>query len=49
MVIKLELRQSPQNEFQVEVWYRLIQPGYINGEKREGFRITYPTGITAPH
>ncbi|MBF0508023.1 MAG: hypothetical protein HQK57_03740 [Deltaproteobacteria bacterium] len=48
MVIKLDLLESPQKEFQVEVWYQLIHPGYANGQKREGPRRTYPTGITAP-
>jgi len=48
MVIQLELRQSPQKEFQVEVWYRLVHPRTINGKKREGAGRTYPTGITGP-
>ncbi|MBF0495039.1 MAG: hypothetical protein HQK58_00460 [Deltaproteobacteria bacterium] len=49
MVIKLELRESPQREFQIEVWYQLIHPGYVNGQKAEGPRRTYPTSITAPN
>jgi hypothetical protein len=48
MVIQLELRQSPQKEFQVEVWYRMVHPGIIDGKKKEGSRYTYPTGITGP-
>jgi hypothetical protein len=47
MVIQLELRQSPQKEFLVEVWYRLVHP-VMDGKKQEGPRRTYPTGITAP-
>ena len=48
MVIQLELRQSPQQEFQVEVWYRLVYPGMKDGKKQEGPRFTSGTGITAP-
>ena len=48
MVIQLELRQSPQKEFQVEVWYRLVHPGLRDGKKQEGPRFTTPTGITGP-
>jgi hypothetical protein len=48
MVIQLELRQSPQKEFQVEVWYRLVHPGLYEGKKIEGSRFTYGTGLTAP-
>jgi hypothetical protein len=48
MVIQLELRQSPQKEFQVEVWYRLVPPGIKDGKKHEGSRFTYGTGVTAP-
>jgi len=48
MVIQLELQQSPQKEFQVEVWYRLVHPAIKDGKKQEGPRRTYPTGITGP-
>jgi len=49
MVIQLELRQTPQKEFQVEVWYRLVNPGSRDGKKQEGPRVTYGTGITMSH
>ncbi len=48
MVIQLELRQSPQKEFQVEVWYRLASPQWKDGKKQTGPRFTYGTGVTAP-
>lgn len=49
MVIQLELRQSPQKDFQVQVWYRLVNPGSAAGQQAEGPRVTYGTGITASH
>jgi hypothetical protein len=47
LVIQLELRQSPQKEFQVEERGLLVHPG-PDGKKQEGPRRTYPTGITGP-
>ena len=48
MVIQLQLLQSPENQFQVEVWYKLVSPGQVDKERREGPRVTHPTGIAVP-
>ncbi len=48
MVIQLDLKQSAQKQYEIEVWYRLVNASMMNGQKREGPRVIHTTGIAAP-
>ena len=45
MVIELTLSESPQKQYQIEVWYRLVKASIIDGQKREGPRVIHTTGV----
>jgi hypothetical protein len=49
MVILLELQISPQKNYQVEVWYRLINSGGAGKSFREGPKCIYGTNVATPN